>query len=736
MIKDKPNMLTFKAILFLLLIFLLEWFLFKAFVGREVAWSPFLNGDANWYLGHSYIVFDSIIKEGRIPPEFFNDPAGIMVLLVSSVLYLFFGTSRLVALSTNFIFYLLWQGILFYAIRYISKSWLLAFVILGLCMTAAVPFQVNSNYMLNITEYQREFVVFCLFGIFITMVLFSDTFLNKKWSIWAGLVAGFMVSFRYNVLFHILGIYFVTLITFFFILLTKRKRDEMTALYMTRIVNVMLSFLFVGAVCGYPLYRARYALYNHYFVGKIVGPKNESFIQLYQQGVKDLWQQIIYYPRIILYSGLGLFFIKTAVIIGVLLLFIVVMNRLLRTRPTAMRNAERVPNSLPFSVPVFYWFLLICVSVPLSLLSTYPVRSGNVGILIAAPCIMFICIFFAHLYSRCAIFNKLLSQVAIVMVVVALVSGMLYQIKCYSLVSISSRNRSDYLEVARMYDDIITISKKEGIKTPGISVNFTENYVLGCGEAITAYQYEHAGELFRIKAKLGSDIGKKIEPDEAIELIQGSDFMLLDAGEEIQGQQDTVKRELLSQNLAEYPFSKSMIILKPIVRKFVEGSFLQKGCYQIFNREVELYINKNIEFRPIAIRASSQMNKHYSADTILDASSAIWHSENTPVYPQWIEFEFKFPVIINNILILCQVGAPERAPSDFYLQGQFENGQWLNLLKVNSAPFKAGNESISWPIENVHAFKHYRLYITKNNGANDLLTIQQIRFGYADNKKK
>jgi len=733
MIKDE-NISTFKATFFLLLTFSLEWFLFKSFVQREMAWSPFLNGDANWYLGHSYIVFDSIIKEGTVPSAFFNDPAGIMILLVSSLLYLFFGASRLVALSTNFIFYLIWQGLVLYTIRHITKSWLFAFAILGLCLTVSVPFQVNTNYMLNFMEYQREFVVFCLFSVFIALVLFSDTFLKKKWSVWAGLIAGFMVTFRYNVLFHILGIYFIIFMTFFFILFIKRKYAETVAVYRRRTANGILSFFFMGVVCSYPLYRAKNALYNHYVVGKIIGPKKESFIQLYQQGVRDLWQQIVYYPRIILHSGLGSFFIKTAAVIGVLLLFLIIVTKLLRTRPTAAQDVRREPNSLPFNALTFYWFLLICVFAPLLLLTVYPVRSGNVGIPVAAPCIMFICIFFAHLYNRYAVFNKkLFSRVTVSIAVVALALGTLYQMKCYALVSFSSRNRSDYLEVARMYDDIIAISKEGDIERPGISVNFSENYVLGCGEAITAYQYEHAGELFRVNAKLGSDIGKKFEQDEAIGLIRESDFMLLDTSEEPQGLHDTVKRGLISHNLAEYPFSKSMLPLRPIIKKFVEDNFLLKGCYQIFNREVELYVNKNIEFKPIAIRASSQ-HEQYSADTIMETSSKIWHSESTPTYPQWLEFEYKSPLIINRISILCQIGAPERAPSDFYFQGQYENGQWLNLLKVNSAPFKAGNESISWSIENTHAFKRYRLYITKNNGAADLLTIGQISFGYANNK--
>jgi len=318
--------------------------------------------------------------------------------------------------------------------------------------------------------------------------------------------------------------------------------------------------------------------------------------------------------------------------------------------------------------------------------------------------------------------------------VVALTSGMLYQMNCYGIVSLSSLNRQDYLEVAQMYDKIIALSKELGIKKPRISVNFTENYVLGCGEAITAYQYEHAGELFRIRAKLGSDIGKEYKKDEAIQLIEQSDFMLLDTSPVPDEQNDSVRRELLSRNLAQYPFSQSMLALRPVIRKYVEDNFLLKGSFRIFQREIKLYVNKNVKLKPVAIRASSQLNDRHSADTILDESSRVWHSEGNPHYPQWVEFEYKDPVAINNISILCQIGAPQRAPSKFRFQGRDADGDWVDLLEVSDAGFKDGEEQKSWPVDNVHAFKYYRLYIEKNNGAPDLLTIQQISFRRADNK--
>ena len=733
MIRVNSRIQLISAAIFLFSIFVLQWVLFSGYVERELAWSPFLIGDANWYLGHSYIVFDSILKKGEIPSAFFNDPAGIMVLLFSSALYLAFGASRLMALATNFIPYLLLQGFLFYMGRRLTKSWIFAFALLGLFLTAAVPFQLVKNNVLALMEYQRDFGVFCLFGVFIIAVFFSDTFLKRKWAIGIGVIAGFIVGFRYNALFHLLGIYLLFFASIICMLLINNKDVEILVIYKKRLVNGIFSCFSMGAVSFYPIWRARYALYNHYFAGKLIGPKNESFIDIYQQGVKNLWQQIVYYPKFILNSGLGGLFFKAAAAFVLILVIIIIASSLLKRLRRHDEN-DFVENGGNFEARIFYWFIGISSFAPLLLLTVYPVRSANVGILVAAPFIIFVCISLAHLYNKSSILcsRKVMMMLGLCVASASLILGAYFQKSCYSVRSFSSLNKKDFLEVGRMYDDIVLASKKNGIKKPGISVNFSENYVLGCGEALTAYQYEHAGELFRVKAKLGGDIGRGYELDEAVKLILESEFMLLDTSDPPKGTHATGKYGMMAHVLAVYPFAKSMYKLRPEIREHVEKNFRLISRYSIFDRKVELYENKRMAFTPV-IKSSSQMNDHHSADTILTSSSTIWHSKPGPVYPQWLEFKYKSPVVINNISMICQIGAPDRGPGEFYLQGLDEDGTWRTLLEVPDTGFKNGGEMKSWPVENIIPFNKYRVYITKNNGAHNLLTIQQVIFSYKEN---
>ena len=168
----------------------LQWLLFSSFVEREVAWSPFLNGDANAYLGLTYILFDAFLKGEGIPSEFLLAQHGIAPMLLSAGLYLLFGASRLSALAPNLLLFLLFQVVTYWVVTRLTGARLVGLVAVGLLLCLQIPFQLNPNLLLNIAEYQREFLVFSLFGVYLWLVIASDSFDDLRLSLLAGLVGG------------------------------------------------------------------------------------------------------------------------------------------------------------------------------------------------------------------------------------------------------------------------------------------------------------------------------------------------------------------------------------------------------------------------------------------------------------------------------------------------------------------------------------------------------------------
>ncbi|MFQ5752896.1 MAG: discoidin domain-containing protein, partial [bacterium] len=665
---------------------------------------------------------------------------GIMVYIFSSFLYLFFGASRLTALSTNFVFFPVYQLTLFAVIRKISNSWSIATACVGLSLAIAIPFGGDTiNPTLSIAAYQRDLIGFNLFGIFLTTVFLSDTFRKWEWSILAGIVAGFTVTFRYNMVFHFVGIY-LTILFFLFLLfvLVKRKKGD-TSLYKTRFFYTLISMFSMSSILFYPVYLARSALYNHYFVGKVVGPKDKNFLELYG-GFGGLYEKLRYYPFHIYYTGMGHYFhFTTLLVLGALAVFILCSIYLRYVRAVVQQDndssSQVKDDGIVFNNVLFYGFLGIAFLVPLFILNVYPARAWNAALFLTSPALFFVYIIIARLYSKFAIPGiRSLSIIGGLIAVVAVSSGMYFQVKNFSRMTNSTHYRSSYQEAAKLYDDVFRLSKEYGLKQPKVSINFLENYTLGSGVAMTAYQYEKTGELFSVIPKLGgNDISKKISREDALELLSQSDLAVFSLDRENKINTSPVNCDPLSDTLAKYPFVVSMESFQEDLFALLKSNFIKKGSYKICGRTIGLYVHHKILIKPIEIKASSIMNEQYSAATVMDNIPNVWHSIANPEYPQWIKFKYTSPVVINSITVKCQPGGSRRAPLEFQFQGRNTGEDWGTLLEVENAGFSDSAEVMTWPVINENAFTEYRLFITKNNGAPDFVTVGGVSFDYTIN---
>ena len=628
---------------------------------------------------------------------------------------------------------------------------------LGLCLTVAAPFQGDDIYpMLSITQYQRDFIIFSLFGVYIAAILFSDTFLKRKQSIYVGFIAGFLITFRYAMFFNMIGIYIITAIVFFVIYFLRRKHSPLiSSNYKNRIINLILSFCAMALIFIYPIYKAREALFHHYFVGKLVGPKDTNFIQLYSQGVNSFIQQVMYYPKTIFGHSngyLGKIFINTFLITILLMIIFIIFSivsykKSLKVKLTWWKIVlkPKCLNSVNYKFLPYVLVLTICIGFPLFLLTAYPVRAGNVGVFLGQPAFMFACIILAYLFNRYHIYKaKILSIILLIMMFTTLSLGIDYQIKQYNRGSVSLNNRTDYLQVARLYDDIIELSKAKQIKQPRISVNFLENYTLGCGEAITSYYYERKGEVFRVAQMLGSDIGNPINSQDALKLIAESDIVLLSVKEDPLENRLPKNRDPLSEGLSQNLFSKSMREIKPTLSKFVNTNFYPEHKYKIFNREIIMYVNKQPQS---VIKASSQSSAEYNCsenqpDLIITAdkfninSPPNYVNRSVPTlfweapggYPYWIKFEFASKakkIITYSLKTGIHEGAIEEMPKDWRFQGSNDGVDWVTLdVREGEIKWKK-DEKRTYNVVNKQDYKYYRLYFEQGNRP-DYIRIYEV----------
>ena len=716
-----------KTIFLICCIIFLEWFIFTSYVFREVAWSPFVNGDATAYLGHSYLVFDSILKGNGIPQEFIEGPHGIGLLIVSFFLYLIFGASRVTALAPNLVFYLLFQLVSFYSIKYLSQSTKLAFCILGLILCLQIPFQLNPNLLFNIMEYQREFPVFSLFGIMIWFVIISDEFRDTKYTLYSAIVASMVVIYRYVTIFHIIGLFSI----YITILLCRsfRRYINHTAIVKEEINlvrNIILFLVVLASSISYPLYLARKALLSHYFEGVITGKRDEAFISLYQQGVKSFFEQVIYYPNVIINVFVGKWFINLVILLIVFFIISIILpiksysnyHLAKRIRPTVASIIRKRYS---------YLFCFLAIIVPLTLLTFYPTRSAQMGVVVVPPLLILLFTFFIDMYQyeHCELGSSLSIKINNFFCVFILCGGIFFQLKSYATVGLSTVAKESYMEVARLYDDIYRSAKAAHNMNPIISSDFIENYNLMCGQAIVSYVYEHNHEILRPRCGVPRDVGAKYNLEQALSGIFGSDLIILSMNERSLANWPVKLRDPLTDPLSDYPFPKSIASIRSIIRSDVIDNFKLIGKYEIFNRTIGLFApdRKSII---LTKTVNSDGSEGPPPDLLFSQEDSVWHSQSPAIFPVSILFTYETPQIISSLILFPQVGQITRFPGVFMLEALSEDGTWITLLNIQYVKLDASRDSFMYKLGTTKKYKSYRLKILENLGSKDFITLSKI----------
>lgn len=187
--------------LVVLALLLLQFCLFRTYVAREIAWAYPAHFDQAVYLERSYQTFDAMTHEGFLrglaqgagfgkTPPLAN---GALLHLQAAVLFYLFGPGRTTALTLNFFYFALFQLVLVETLLARTHRWSSALIGLGLLLTTRAAFQSTAG----IADFRMDFGAFCLFGIFISLVLRSRLFENPGSSIAALLAGGYTIAFRF-----------------------------------------------------------------------------------------------------------------------------------------------------------------------------------------------------------------------------------------------------------------------------------------------------------------------------------------------------------------------------------------------------------------------------------------------------------------------------------------------------------------------------------------------------------
>ena len=486
---------------------MLQWGLFRVFAEREIVSAYPTGFDQSMYLSETYATFDHMVKDGLGSGLKYgilmNLPQGKMMHLQGALLFLLIGPSRLSAMALNFLYFALLELLVVYTLLWLTGRWSLAGLGLALVVT------MHSRFLIvgGVVDFRLDSIALCLYGVFICLVVRSDTFLIRPWGLAAGVTSSLLILFRFLTA-PTLVLVFATLLLYF-ALQWRLGGAELRARSLARIHCLLLSGGLVAVVVAPFIWLARQGL-RTYYIGQLA--KHNDAIRAVEYGANGPLAYWLFYLRSLVFVHLGWRCLSLAAV-TMLALF-------LTSRP----RSGAVVKPIGFAGRQAALFLLLAFLVPLTILTMFPVRNPVVGNILTIPgiaLIMTVAVWYTRSgESRRSALTRTLAALASLAACFAV----------YTELSMATRtnpmatDRTSVQQVLQLYDEIASRCQKWGLQRPRMSFDRLADYLLT--SHLTCLTYERQGTLIQPASVLGNDLAAG-SVAETLAAVRTSDFAVI-----------------------------------------------------------------------------------------------------------------------------------------------------------------------------------------------------------------
>jgi hypothetical protein len=550
--------------LLLVTLIALEYGLFRQYALREVTWAYPINHDQVQYLSQSYETFERILADGLWHGLGYgvglSPPQGMLIHLQASLLFLLIGASRLSALTLNFVYWALFQGVLVGTLKWLTRGWSIPFLGLALLLTLGTPFFWAGGLM----DFRLDFIAFCLMGIFICVVMRSGIFASMPWSLAAGGVAAYCVLFRFITLAYLVVMLGITL-AFLCLRLWLSRRDASAVRSRGQIRGLLTAGVLMAVLVGPGLWLSRRSLQIYYAGAQL----QEAQSRAQEQGISSTWDAIGFYPRSIMWEHAGP---PWLILAGLTLTgtFLLARGAGRGYLETSAPPAAQVPL---IDLPAAYVFLGASLIGPLIVLIPNTAKSPVVGGITVPALIWLVLLAVATLAVRA---RSAVKTGLTLFAVVSLLYGVGAQFGALARRGELSRHRADVEQVLQLYDAIARYCLRVNWTRPVISTDTISDHLnAGIPEPLI---YERQGWILRPRSALGGI--PAIDPDRVLSLFKSSDFVILTSSR--------------AARPSDFPFDRSIRKLRPRLRDLCERDFVRLEEYRIYDRLVTLYVRPSV----------------------------------------------------------------------------------------------------------------------------------------------
>jgi hypothetical protein len=491
------------------LLLVVEWALFVRFFERELAPAYPTGYDQAAYLGQTYETYDVMVRDGLraglvhgIKMAVANN---LMLHLQGALLLLVTGPNRLGALSLNFIYFAVLQCFLVYTLLWITNRWSVAFLGLGLLLTALTRFQETGG----MADFRLDFIAFCLFGVFLCLAVRSEVFALRGWSVAAAFSAAMLILFRFQS-----AITMGATLIFVLAILGFRARQaadfEVRAAAARRArgliwVGVLIAFLVLPGI--WPVHRELI----HYYASQTV---TDVGVRAREYGAQDQFAYWSFYVYSLVFTHLG----KAFCILAVGIVAVLFTAGRLRSR-----GSTRPAMGSDFAIQ--WLFVAATLFVPLLVLTFWPIRNPVVGGILVTPAIALVmCSVVAFAGRTRSDQRPPLSRTLAALATLSFAGGFLFDLAMSVRKTSLSTDKESVQNILQFCDEIAERSRQMNWTAPRYSTDRVQQYLVA--EVPRALSYERHGFLIKSAQLLGASI-QPVSTASALEAIKESDFAVI-----------------------------------------------------------------------------------------------------------------------------------------------------------------------------------------------------------------
>lgn len=440
-----------------------QYALFRAYVAREIAWGYPRLWDQAVYLAHTYEIYDVWRHDG--PWSALESawrsrlPQGLLLPFEAVPLLRLLGPSRLSALTLAFLHFAALQVVLVVTLRRLAPGWCAP--ALGLGLLWCTHSQLSWG---GLTDFRLDFMAMCLYGIWLCIVLRSDTLGRRRGAVVAAAAAVLAGLFRHVVFAYVVA----TLLAFWVldVLVTRRyslppvrSRGAARALALVTVVLVPWAFA------------EREALHAYYWVGHVhLGPVMASGM-----GLSTLADRLLYYPRSLVDTHTGVAYGALAALI----LALAVAVRFVDRRRASARCDAPAP-ALGAAVR-----LLACATLaPLALL-TFDTAKSPIVANVLLPGLTLLIVLPAVASLRAGVRAVVPLRV---LAAGALVAGAAQQAELLCAPGPLNGARADAVAITALHEAIARVSLEQGWRQPRVFADSSQEHTLPWNAEVMAYE--------------------------------------------------------------------------------------------------------------------------------------------------------------------------------------------------------------------------------------------------------